>query len=152
MGNASGFVEPLEATSLGMICTQAQALAEMLRADDLRINPSLVKHYDLRISKNWEQIVSFLAVHFRFNTRSKHRTGAPARTTPSWARLRKWSTIIERSARASSRETLLDYHDQFGMEGYLSMLVGQGVPYKNPYHPCDEERANWAQHSASRQK
>jgi tryptophan halogenase len=145
IGNASGFVEPLEATGLGLICSQAQALVEMLRADDLHINPSLVKHYDLRVGKMWEQIVNFLAVHYKFNTRLD---------TPYWRACQNdaelgWAEEIVDYYQAVgpsvvARETLLDYHDQFGMEGYLTMLVGQCVPYNNPYQPPPEERMNWA--------
>jgi tryptophan halogenase len=145
IGNASGFVEPLEATGLGLICAQAQALVEMLRADDQRINPSLVKHYELRLEKTWEQIVNFLAVHYKFNTRLD---------TPYWRACQNdaelgWAEEIVDYYRAIgpsvvARETLLDYHDQFGMEGYLTMLVGQGVPYKNPYQPSAQEQANWS--------
>ena len=145
IGNASGFVEPLEATGLGLICQQAQALVEMLRADEQRINPTLVKHYELRLEKTWEQIVNFLAVHYKFNTRLD---------SPYWRACQNdaelgWAEEIVDYYRAIgpsvvARETLLDYHDQFGMEGYLTMLVGQGVPYKNSYQPSAEERANWS--------
>jgi len=145
IGNASGFVEPLEATGLGMICTQAQALAEMLCEGNQQINPSLVKHYDLRVARNWDQIVKFLAVHFKFNTRID---------TPYWRACQNeaelgWAEEIVECYRAIgpsviARETLLDYHDQFGMEGYLTMLVGQKVPHENPYRPSYQEQENWS--------
>ena len=145
IGNASGFVEPLEATGLGLICSQAQALVEMLIAADMHIDPSLVKHYELRLNRSWEQIVNFLAVHYRFNTRLD---------TPYWRACQNdtelgWAEDVVDCYCAVGpsvvvRETLLEYHDQFGMEGYLTMLVGQAVPYKNPYRPTDAERANWS--------
>ncbi len=31
----------------------------------------------------------------------------------------------------------------FGMEGYLSLLVGQKVPYRAPYSPTAEEKRLW---------
>jgi tryptophan halogenase len=145
IGNSSGFVEPLEATGLGYICTQAQALVEMLIEGDMQMNPSLVKHYEARMIKQWDQIVNFLAVHYRYNTRLD---------TPYWRACQNdaelgWAEEIVDYYRAVgpsviARETLLDYNDQFGMEGYLSMLVGQCVPYRNPYQPSDQERTNWS--------
>ena len=40
---------------------------------------------------------------------------------------------------------LLGHVDQFGMEGYLSLLVGQQVPCKRPYVPSPEEQNAWQQ-------
>jgi tryptophan halogenase len=144
IGNASGFVEPLEATGLGLICTQAQAMVELLLADNRRVNPVLIKHYEKRLNKQWDQIVSFLSVHYKFNTRFD---------TPYWRACQNdtdigWAEEIVECYReigpsVVTRETLLDYHDQFGMEGYLTMLVGQAVPHRNPFHASEQERLNW---------
>ena len=41
------------------------------------------------------------------------------------------------------RPTLLEPDDPFGLEGYWSMLLGQGVPYRKIHHPGDAERAAW---------
>jgi hypothetical protein len=32
---------------------------------------------------------------------------------------------------------------EFGMEGYLAMLVGQCVPYQTPYKPSSQDRQTW---------
>ena len=69
--------------------------------------------------------------------------GLPDRHRPGWA-----EEIVDyyRAVGPSvvARDTLLDYNDQFGMEGYLTMLVGQDVPYQKPYQPSDQERASWS--------
>ena len=145
IGNASGFVEPLESTGLGLICTQAEALAEVLvECRGQMPNEYLIKHCDLRLSRQWDQIVAYLATHFKFNTRYD---------TPYWCAC--WNDCDLAGAEeivnyyqavgpsVLARETLLDYNDQFGMEGYLTMLVGQKVPCKKQYMPSDQEQSSW---------
>ena len=34
---------------------------------------------------------------------------------------------------------------QFGLEGYWSLLIGQKVPYQNPYVPSPRECQTWRQ-------
>jgi hypothetical protein len=41
------------------------------------------------------------------------------------------------------RSILLDPRDQFGTEGYLSLLVGQEVPYESSHTPSADEWSNW---------
>jgi tryptophan halogenase len=144
IGNSSGFVEPLEATSLGAIAGQCQAVAESLVECDGFVHPSLVTQFNRRNANSWDQIRRFLAIHFKFNTRLD---------TPYWqacradADLGDAQDIVEYYQEVGPsvlwRKTLLDPNDSFGMEGYLSMLVGQQVPYKNRYQPSAEERQNW---------
>src|SRR5262249_30766595 len=85
----------------------------------------------------------FLAVHFKFNTRYD---------TPYWqacqakAELCGAQPIVEyfqeNGPSVLWRTTLFDPKDQFGVEGYLSLLVGQQVPYRaDPL--TAEEQANW---------
>ena len=69
IGNAAGFVEPLESTSLAAICNQAKALAETLHDCDFTPRPSLVKFFNIRDAWSWDRIRQFLACHYRFNTR-----------------------------------------------------------------------------------
>ena len=49
------------------------------------------------------------------------------------------------SPRKGSGDTsLLLPTDAFGAEGYLSMLVGQRVPYRRTHQPTATELENWA--------
>ena len=41
------------------------------------------------------------------------------------------------------RLTVLLNGDPFGMEGYLTLLVGQSLPYDRVYRPTDEEQRVW---------
>src|SRR5204863_1393238 len=69
IGNASGFVEPLESTSLAAICIQCKALAESLHDCDCDLPPSLIKQCNRKSAWNWDRIRQFLSIHYRFNTR-----------------------------------------------------------------------------------
>src|SRR5687767_13938504 len=42
MGNASGFVEPLESTALGAMCSLNEILAETLMESDQDVGPTLI--------------------------------------------------------------------------------------------------------------
>lgn len=144
IGNSSGFVEPLEATSLGGIAVQCQALAESLIECDRLVYPQLAEQFNLRNARVWDEIRRFLAVHFKFNERLD---------TPYWRACRADADIgaaqdivdyyREVGPSVLWRSTLISGTDQFGLEGYFSMLLGQQVPYKYEFRPSRNEQQNW---------
>ena len=144
IGNSSGFVEPLEATSLGAIAGQCQSLAETLVECDQGSSSVARRQFNRRNATSWDQIRRFLAIHFKFNDRLD---------TPYWQACRNDAELQdaedfvayyrEMGPSVLWRKTLLDPSDQFGMEGYLSMLVGQQVPYDYKFEPTAQERASW---------
>jgi tryptophan halogenase len=141
IGNASGFVEPLESTSLAFICTEAVWLIESLLDADLQVRPSVAGLFNKRVAKAWDVIRQFLALHYKFNDRLD---------TPFWRECREKTDVCDaaefveyyRENGPSSLwyKTLLNPDDQFQMEGYLAMLVGQGVPYRCDFVPPEGER------------
>jgi tryptophan halogenase len=144
IGNSSGFVEPLEATSLGGIAVQCQAIAESLYECEQVIYPALAEQFNRRNARVWDEIRRFLAIHFKFNQRLD---------TPYWracradADLGDAQDIVDyyRDLGPSVlwRSTLVSANDQFGLEGYLSMLVGQQVPTKYQFRPGRQDEQNW---------
>ena len=132
IGNAGGFVEPLEATAIAAICEQSQALAIGLRNLGGRFGPKLAEVYSIRDARYWGAIRRFLSIHYKYNTRLD---------TPFWREVREHTDLAgaeeivdfyrENGPDSSWGDTLIDRTDQFGMEGYLTMLVGQQVPYEN---------------------
>ena len=146
IGNASGFVEPLESTALGALCTQLQAIAESLADCDGRVQPTLVKQYNKLHAGEWDLIRQFLAIHFKFNTRFD---------TPYWqacrndAELGSAAEIVEYYQEYGPsgvwRVVLIPPTDPFQMEGYLSLLLGQQVPFRNTYTPNAQDLNTWQQ-------
>ena len=149
IGNSSGFVEPLEATALGVIAMQCRLLADCLIESRGRPNEPLRNCVNDFHRRNWDAIRRFLAVHYRYNTR---------RDTPYWAHCRAATDLAGAEEvvdfyRANgpsilAQDILIDKFDQFGLSGYYAMLLGQGVPHDARHEPTDAERAAWSQRAA----
>jgi tryptophan halogenase len=147
IGNASGFVEPLEATSLAVICNESRLLAELLASCGAQPTPSVRALYNRLVGLVWDEIREFLGIHYKFNTRLN---------TAFWRACRsdvKLSTSLEfieffRENGPSTRGAFLlpraQTESAFGIEGYLTMLVGQKVPYETSYRPSAQERDTWS--------
>ena len=146
IGNASGFVEPLESTSLGFICVESVWLAEALADADMQARPVVRTLFNKRVAEGWETIRRFLAIHYRFNDRLD---------TPFWRECRENVDLAGAEAVVDYyrengpsflwEKTLLHPDEQFGMDGYLSLLVGLRVPYQAARVPSAAERQWWGQ-------
>ena len=146
IGNAGGFVEPLESTSLALICQESVWLSETLVDTDRHVRPSVVSLFNRRVAKAWDDIRQFLALHYKFNDRLD---------TPFWRECREKTDLcgaaeIVQFYRENGPSTLhfrqlLDPGDQFQLEGYWSMLVGQRVPHEAPHAPTPAEHTAWRQ-------
>ena len=44
---------------------------------------------------------------------------------------------------AVAESVMFDPNNSFGLEGYLAMLIGQGVPHAKPYSPSAAEAKLW---------
>ena len=144
VGNAGGFVEPLESTALVIICDAARILAGCLYECDRSPQPSYVHHYNRGISRVWDTTRDFLGIHYKFNTRYD---------TPFWKAVRA-DTVLgpvqelidfyqESGPSPFFGSNLLTSNNMFGIEGYLALLVGQKVPYRARYSPTAEEQRLW---------
>src|SRR5699024_2544701 len=69
VGNASGFVEPLEATALGVIAMQSRLLADTLAESRGEIRPTHVRLFNDHNARHWDSVRDFIAVHYKFNAR-----------------------------------------------------------------------------------
>jgi tryptophan halogenase len=151
IGNASGFVEPLEATALGVIARQSATLTDILLNSDQQPPPTQVNLYNRQNAMFWDSIRGFLALHYKCNTRLD---------TPFWQYCREKTDL-------ASAAPVVDYYrengpdgywgyvlldniaDQFTLGGYLTMLVGMKVPYRKTWTPKPEDLARF---EANRQK
>ncbi len=146
VGNASGFVEPLEATSLHCICHASRRLAEGLIDSDCRPGPALTLSFNLAAANAWDQIRWFLGLHYKFNTRLN---------TPFWQTCRRDTQIgpaaefvdfyKENGPSPYGRDTILCPNDMFGLEGYLTILVGMQVPHSRRHPVSALEHRIWSQ-------
>jgi tryptophan 7-halogenase len=141
IGNASGFVEPLEATALGAIAHQSRALSETLWRSEMQPRPSHVTLYNRMHEQYWDPIRNFLAIHYKYNRRLD---------TPFWQECRETTDLAGGAGIAAYYEEngpegywgpgLIDNpHDQFGVTGYFTLLTGMKVPYRQTYRPSPQE-------------
>ncbi len=143
IGNAAGFVEPLEATAIGMICDASLRLVKALQASGNRAVPIQRDIFNRVTRKNWDIIRDFLALHYKFNTRLD---------TPFWRAARADVSLGDAQAyvdyyRAVGPDfSILDTElkrDFFTAEGYLVMLLGQQVPFERPVVISPEQQQAW---------
>lgn len=144
IGNAAGFVEPLEATALGVICAHAKNLATCLSESALDPSPSATRIYNDFAFTEWTDIRDFLAIHYRFNT---------LLDTPFWRHCRERTPLHsaerlvefyrENGPSPLARNTILTGLHQFGLDGYYSMFLGMKVPHRRGYAATPDERLRW---------
>lgn len=146
IGNSAGFVEPLEATAIGMICDAAVHLCRALQASDSHVIDIQRDIFNKVVWRNWEIIRDFLAIHYRFNRRLD---------TPFWR-------ACQNDVQLGTIQDLVDYYqavgpdfglltpelkrDFFSAEGYLAMLVGQQVPYQRTVSIPEPQAKVWREH------
>ncbi len=137
VGNAHGFVEPLEATAIFVICHATRFLAGALEDNDCRIAPSMRDSCDRIIRKLWDEIRDFLAIHYRFNTRLE---------TPFWqaclsdVALHGAESIVHHyrengPSTFAQLDVLPPSASLFQIDGFYTLLLGQRVPHERLYTP-----------------
>jgi len=149
IGNAAGFVEPLEATSIQVIIVQARTLADCLLDSQCEPSPTVQSLYNRVVTTQWDEVRDFLAVHFKFNTRLD---------TPFWQACRNdiplrgaqaiYDFYVENGPSVLGENYVLDPQNAFGIEGYLALFVGQQVPHRRMGRVAPADRAAWQRHAA----
>ena len=151
IGNAVGFVEPLEATALQIICVQASTLVDSLVDSLCEPNPTLIHLYNEYNSRAWDDIRDFLAVHYKFNTRLE---------TPFWRQCREETELcgaaavhhfyVENGPSALGKNFNLSPNNPYNLDGYLAMFIGMKVPYEKVHRPSEREWEFWKKAIAER--
>lgn len=149
IGNAGGFVEPLEATALMIICGNIQMLVEILNRSLFQPTPGMRTIFNQYTGKSWDDIRDFLATHYQLNT---------ALDTPFWQHCRADTDLggaaalvdfyQENGPNGFCRYLLSSNSNDFGLEGYLVMLVGNQTPYRARYTPTTADRLKFDQRRA----
>jgi tryptophan 7-halogenase len=138
IGNALGFVEPLEATSLMVICWQSEVFCDFIQYAGAQ--PAMRNLFNRMCGTVWDEIRDFLSLHFKTNTRLD---------TPYWQHCRCESDTssiqdflefyYENGPTGFARYVLKNPQSQFGVEGYMVQLIGNQVPHRNPHVPSEAE-------------
>ena len=127
VGLASGFLEPLESTSIHLIQSAIVRLVHLFPHNG--IQPSTVQEYNAQSKKEFEQIRDFLILHYVLNNREGQ---------PFWDHMRQLdipSTLKHKMALfAESGKLFRDDNDLFLESSWLQVMLGQGLTAKD-YHP-----------------
>ncbi len=147
LGNAGGFVEPLEATALMLLAVQCRAMVQNLIDCELMMTESMRGLHNRFMTENWDDTRNFLAMHYRFNARVE---------TPFWNHCRAnvplhgVTELVDfyrvHGPSRLPRGVMLRENNLFGLDGHLALLVGMAVPYERVYQPSDEEWHRWREH------
>ncbi len=144
IGNAYGFVEPLEATALSVITYQCQTLVTLLDDAALRPTPTLRKVHNDLSADAMDSTRDFLALHYKLNTRLDNDFWRHCREDTDMGALGPLLEFYrENGPMAASRYTLADPLNPFGIEGHLAMLIGNRAPYASHHQPMPAETAAW---------
>lgn len=138
IGLSSGFLEPLESTSIHLIQSAIIRLVHLFPHQG--IDATIVKEYNQQSKLEFEQIRDFLILHYHLNKRTDSLFWQEMRTMEIPDSLSHKIEIF-----ADSGRLFREQNDLFLDSSWLQVLIGQGVVPKD-YHPIansiSEEKLN----------
>lgn len=149
VGNAYGFVEPLEATNLSIICQWVRNIAEILIDGDRVVRPTQRSLYNSVQARTFDAVRWFLSLHYKFNARLQTPFWTECRSRVDYSGAAPVVEFYEENGPSGFSRALLDPTDPFGIEGYLVLLVGQKAPTRTRYNASEYERTTWLTHRAA---
>jgi len=110
IGNAEGFVEPLQSTALTANTSMAVQLAKLLSSRGRRVDDDVVAAFNRTVERSWESIYDFVAVHYKFADGD----------TQFWEDVTsmEWSPRVDR---------ITEEFDTFGYEWEVERAEGDGL-------------------------
>ncbi|SET26187.1 tryptophan halogenase family protein [Stenotrophomonas indicatrix] len=126
LGLASGFIEPLESTSIHLTISAVVRLIQLFPSDG--ITPSLVALYNDVSRQEMEHVRDFIILHYHANQRDE----------PMWKACREMALPESLQVRLRAwRERAHAWQDPgelFRVDSWTSVLMGQGIQ-PGPPHP-----------------
>ena len=144
VGNAAGFVEPLEATSLGVIDSQARTLAATLQeARGREVTEGVKRAFNAAHATVQDDIRAFLAVHYRFNDRLDTPFWRQCRADVDLAGAAEAVQLYRENGPTVWMEAAIPRGSTYGAAGYVALLQGQRVEHRRVAPPPPAEVARW---------
>jgi tryptophan halogenase len=143
IGNASGFVEPLEATAIHLIIEQLRLLRLALHDADGQILPRMRDQQNRRFALLWDDVRDFLAVHYRFNRRIDSPFWRHCHTQTDLGGAAELVELFQQAGPTTLCDALIPSKTIFGFNGYLTMLIGQRVATRCQNRLTPEEIQRW---------
>lgn len=127
LGLASGFLEPLESTSIHLIQAALARLVALF--PDARCDPSLADEFNAQMDFDYQSIRDFLILHYHQTERSDTEFWNHCRTMTVPDTLREKMELFRTSGRIMRFNTEL-----FDVPSWLQVMYGQGLRPAQ-YHP-----------------
>lgn len=148
IGNASGFVEPLEATALQLIVEQLRFATRALADSDGDPAPAMRAYENYRYRARWDDVRDFLALHYRFNHHSDSAFWRHAREQAALGGAAEFVDYYAKAGPTLLAMGMIGDRSIFGFDGYLNMLLGMKVPTGRPPRLRPQDLAGWQRHQA----
>jgi tryptophan halogenase len=127
LGLASGFIEPLESTSIHLIMIAVTRLIQNFPFDG--IAEPLVERFNVQSRREMEHIRDFIILHYKLTERDD---------SPFWRRCRDMTVPDSLAERiALFRDTAMAYQgsdELFRMDSWIMVMLGQGVRPESYHH------------------
>jgi tryptophan halogenase len=127
IGLSSGFIEPLESTSIHLIQTAINRLLELLPAGE--ISDATREDYNARSAFEMERIRDFIILHYYANQREGEPFWDELRTMEVPEPLQHKIEMFRSSARVTA-----SFDDLFDARAWIQVLLGQNIMPES-YHP-----------------
>lgn len=130
LGLASGFLEPLESTSIHLIQTGIVKLLGLF--PDKTMNQACINKFNKESVFEMEKIRDFLILHYYLNNREQGEFWRYCREMSIPESLKEKMTLFEQIGHCTR-----EYHELFSHPSWVAVMVGQGLLPKGYNHLVD---------------
>ncbi len=120
LGLASGFLEPLESTSIHLIQKGLTHLLDLF--PDRRFAPALADEYNRRSIEEYERIRDFIILHYKANERDDHELWRACRSMSVPESLAHRMRLFSHGGRVARFSS-----DLFVAPNWIAVMLGQGL-------------------------
>jgi tryptophan halogenase len=127
VGLSSGFIEPLESTSIHLI---QQAIIWLISLfPTMEIDDNLINRYNKQMRLETETIRDFIVLHYHLQERDDHEFWCYLRDMEISDRLQQYMDLFE-----ANGSLVEEQDDLFKESSWVQVMMGQGITPKS-YHP-----------------
>lgn len=149
IGNAMGFVEPLEATAIMCAAIQAKWLADGIYDSDRELTGTMRDLYNRVTGNLWDETKDFLALHYRLNDKLDTPFWRQCRNEVDIGGLEDLVVFYKENGPSPLGGAFISNESPYGVAGYYAQLVGMNAPCDKVYKPSAAELAVWGAHKES---